>query len=178
MQIRSAKGNTLVISKYDSIEKIEYLVAFNNGKQPSKVTVATASTAKWKSLLGGSTFSHKGASVTLTVPAFEAVVLQSSAVMPVAKMTASALKARMDFLTGMLEVSAPLKSTGLNRVDFSVKAAGSTQWVNAGSDFNSPYRVYLSPIDYKYGSKVSIRATAFNIKGEKVVFKQIEAINK
>jgi glycosidase len=178
MQIRSAKGNTLVISKYDSIEKIEYLVAFNNGKQPSKVTVNTSSAAKWKSLLGGSTFSHKGASVTLTVPAFEAVVLQSSAVMPVAKMTASALKARMDFLTGMLEVSAPLKSTGLNRVDFSVKAAGSTKWVNAGSDFNSPYRVYLSPIDYKYGSKVSIRATAFNIKGEKVVFKQLEAINK
>jgi hypothetical protein len=98
--------------------------------------------------------------------------------MPVAKMTASALKARMDFLTGMLEVSAPLKSTGLNRVDFSVKAAGSTKWVNAGSDFNSPYRVYLSPIDYKYGSKVSIRAPAFNIKGETVVFKQIEAINK
>jgi glycosidase len=178
MQIRSAKGNALVISKWDPVEKIEYLVAFNNGKQASKVTVNTASAAKWKSLLGGSTFSHKGASVTLTVPAFEAVVLQSSAVMPAAKMTASALKARMDFLTGMLEVSATLKSSGLNRVDFSVKAAGSTKWVNAGSDFNSPYRVYLSPIDYKYGSKVSIRATAFNIKGEKVVFKQLEAINK
>jgi hypothetical protein len=128
--------------------------------------------------LGGSTFSNKGAAVTLTVPAFDAVVLQSSAVMPVAKITATALKARMDFLTGMLEVSAPLKSSGLNRVDFSVKAAGSTKWVNAGSDFNSPYRVYLSPTDYKYGSKVSIRATAVNIKGEKVAFKQIEAVNK
>jgi hypothetical protein len=178
MQIRSAEGSTLVLSKWDPVEKIEYLVAFNNGKQPSKVTVNTSSAAKWKSLLGGSTFSNKGASVTLTVPAFEAVVLQSSAVMPAAKMTATALKARMDFLTGMLEVSAPLKSTGLNRVDFSVKAAGSAKWVSAGSDFNSPYRVYLSPIDYKYGSKVSIRATAFNIKGEKVVFKQLEAINK
>jgi hypothetical protein len=178
MQIRSATGNTLVLSKWDPVEKIEYLVAFNNGKQPSKVTVNTSSAAQWKSLLGGSTFSNKGAAVTLTVPAFDAVVLQSSAVMPVAKITATALKARMDFLTGMLEVSAPLKSSGLNRVDFSVKAAGSTKWVNAGSDFNSPYRVYLSPTDYKYGSKVSIRATAVNIKGEKVAFKQIEAVNK
>jgi len=178
MQIRSATGNTLVLSKYDPVEKIEYLVAFNNSKQPSKVTVSTSSTAKWKSLLGGSTFSNKGASVTLTVPAFDAVVLQSSAVMVPAKIVVSALKTRMDFLTGMLEVSAPLKSPGLSRVEFSVKAAGSTKWVNAGTDFNSPYRVYLSPTDYKYGSKVSIRATAFNIKGEKVVFKQIEAVNK
>ena len=178
MQIRSATGNTLVLSKWDPVEKIEYLVAFNNGKQPSKVTVNTSSTAKWKSLFGSSTVSNKGASVTLTVPAFDAVVLQSSAVMAPAKIAVSALKTRMDFLTGMLEVSAPLKSSGMSRVDFSVKAAGSTKWVNAGSDFNSPYRVYLSPTEYKYGSKVSIRATAFNIKGEKVVFKQIEAINK
>ena len=78
----------------------------------------------------------------------------------------------------MLEVSAQLKSSGLSRVEFSVKAAGSTKWVSAGTDFNSPYRFYLSPIDYKYGSKVSIKATAINIKGEKVVFKQIEAVNK
>jgi hypothetical protein len=178
MQIRSARGNTLVLSKYDSVEKIEYLVAFNNSKQPSKVTVNTSSTAPWKSLLGGSTFTNKGASVTLTVPAFDAVVLQSSAAMVPAKITAANLKTRMDFLTGMLEVSAPLKSSGLSRVEFSVKAAGSTKWVSAGTDFNSPYRVYLSATDYKYGSKVSIKATAFNIKGEKVVFKQIEAINK
>ena len=178
MQIRSATGNTLVLSKWDPVEKIEYLVAFNNGKQASKVTVNTASAAKWKSLLGSSTFSNKAVSVTLTVPAFDAVVLQSSAVMAPAKIAVTALKTRMDFLTGMLEVSAPLKSSGLSRVDFSVKAAGSTKWVNAGSDFNSPYRIYLSPTEYKYGSKVSIRATAFNIKGEKVVFKQIEAVNK
>ena len=178
MQIRSAKGSTLVLSKWDPVEKIEYLVAFNNSKQPSKVTVNTSSAAKWKSLFGTSTFSNKGAAVTITVPAFDAVVLQSSVAMPAAKIAPANLKTRMDFLTGMLEVSAPLKSTGLNRVDFSVKAAGSTKWVNAGSDFNSPYRIYLSPTDYKYGSKVSIKATAFNIKGEKVAFKQIEAINK
>jgi hypothetical protein len=178
MQIRSAKANTLVLSKWDPVEKIEHLVAFNNSKQPSKVTVNTSSASKWKSLFGTSTFSNKGAAVTLTVPAFGAVVLQSSAVMPAATIAPANLKTRMDFLTGMLEVSAPLKSTGLNRVDFSVKAAGSRKWVNAGSDFNSPYRIYLSPSDYKYGSKVSIKATAFNIKGEKVAFKQIEAINK
>jgi hypothetical protein len=178
MQIRSAKGTTLVLSKWDPVEKIEYLVAFNNSKQPSKVTLNTSSAAKWKLLLGGSTFSNKGTSVTLNVPAFDAVVLQSSAAMPAAKITPASLKTRMDFLTGMLEISAPLKSTGLNRVDFSVKAEGSTKWVNAGTDFNSPYRVYLSPTEYKSGSKVSIRATAFNIKGEKVAFKQIEAVNK
>jgi hypothetical protein len=98
--------------------------------------------------------------------------------MPAAKIVPANLKTRMDFLTGMLEISAPLKSTGLNRVDFSVKAEGSTKWVNAGTDFNSPYRIYLSPTEYKSGSKVSIRATVFNIKGEKVAFKQIEAVNK
>ena len=178
MQIRSAIGSTLVLSKYDPVEKIEYLVAFNNSKRESQVTVTTSSTANWKSLLGGSTFSNKGAAVTLKIPAFDAVVLQSSAVMPAAKITPTALKTRMDFLTGMLEVSAQLKSSGLSRVEFSVKAAGSTKWTSAGTDFNSPYRVYLSPLDYKSGSKVSIRATAINIKGEKIAFKQIEAVNK
>jgi hypothetical protein len=98
--------------------------------------------------------------------------------MPVAKIETGALKARMDFLTGMLEINAPMKSTGLNRVEFSVKGAGSSKWVSAGTDFNAPYRVYLSSTDYKYGSKVSIRATAVNIKGERVAFKQIEAVNK
>ena len=84
----------------------------------------------------------------------------------------------MDFLTGMLEVSAQIKTPGLNRVEFSVKAAGSNKWVPAGTDFNSPYRVYLSPTDYKYGSKVSIRATALNIKGDRVPFKEVQTVVK
>ena len=178
MQVRSASGSTLVLSKYDPVEKIEYLVAFNNSKNVSKTTVTASTSSQWKTLLGSPTVATKGASVTLSIPAFDAVVLQSKSAIPAVKMTLGNLKTRMDFLTGMLEVSAQIKTPGLNRVEFSVKAAGSNKWVPAGTDFNSPYRVYLSPTDYKYGSKVSIRATALNIKGDRVAFKQIEAVNK
>ena len=178
MQLRSAKGSTLVLSKYDPVEKIEYLVAFNNSKRPSTAAVTTSSTAQWKNIFGSAKLTAKGASATLNLPPFGAAIFASTKQMPVAKIEAGALKARMDFLTGMLEINAPMKSTGLNRVEFSVKGAGSSKWVSAGTDFNAPYRVYLSSTDYKYGSKVSIRATAVNIKGERVAFKQIEAVNK
>jgi hypothetical protein len=99
-------------------------------------------------------------------------------VMPPAKIVASPLKIRKDFLTGMFEVSAPLKSSGLSRVEFSVKSAGSSQWKSVGTDFNSPYRIYLSPNDYPAGSKIEIKATALNIKGDRIAFKQIETVNR
>jgi glycosidase len=178
MQLRSAKGSTLVLSKYDPVEKIEYLVAFNNSKRPSTATVATSSSAQWKNIFGEAKLTAKGSSVTVNIPAFGAAIFAASKPMSPAKIQTGTLKARMDFLTGMLEVTAPMKSTGLNRVEFSLKAAGSSKWVSAGTDFNAPYRVYLSSVDYKYGSKVSVRATAVNIKGERVAFKQIEAVNK
>jgi len=178
MQVRSAKGSTLVLSKYDLNEKVEYLVAFNNSKKASQVSVTSSSTSRWKTLLGAPKVTSKGFTVSLTIPAFDSVVLQSTSVMPAAKIVASPLKVRKDFLTGMFEVSAPLKSSGLSRVEFSVKAAGSSQWKSAGTDFNSPYRIYLSPNDYLAGSKIAIKAIALNIKGDRVAFKQIETINR
>jgi glycosidase len=178
MQVRSAKGGILVLSKYDLNEKIEYLVAFNNSKRSSQVSVSTSSNSRWKTLLGSPTVTSKGLKVNLTIPAFDSVVLQSTSAMPAAKMVVSPLKIRKDFLTGMFEVSAPMKSTGLNRVEFSVRSAGSTQWKSVGTDFNSPYRIYLSPADYPVGSKIEVRAIALNIKGDRVAFKQIETTNK
>jgi len=178
MQVRSAKGGILVLSKYDLNEKIEYLVAFNNSKRSSQVSVSTSSNSRWKTLLGSPTVTSKGLQVNLTIPAFDSVVLQSTSAMPAAKMVVSPLKIRKDFLTGMFEVSAPMKSTGLNRVEFSVRSAGSTQWKSVGTDFNSPYRIYLSPADYPVGSKIEVRAIALNIKGDRVAFKQIETTNK
>lgn len=178
MQVRLAKGGTLVLSKYDLNEKIEYLVAFNTGNKTSQVSVTSSSNAQWKTLLGSPTVTNKGSKVNLTIPAFDSVVLQSTSVMPPAKIVASPLKIRKDFLTGMFEISAPLKSSGLSRVEFSVKSVGSSQWKSVGTDFNSPYRIYLSPTDYPAGSKIEIKATALNIKGDRVAFKQIETVNR
>jgi glycosidase len=178
MQIRSSTGGVLVLSKYDPVEKIEYLVAFNNAKSAVTRTTTTASGPSWKTIFGTPTVSAKGSAVTITVPALDTVVLQSTKLMVPAKITASTLKVRKDFLTGMNEVSAPLKSTGLSRVEFSIKPAGSKVWVNAGTDFSSPYRIYISPADYKEGSTLAIKATAINIKGDRSVFKQIETINR
>ena len=177
MQVRSAKGSTLVLSKYDLSEKVEYLVAFNNSKKTSQVSVTSSSNARWKTLLGSPKVTSKGLKVSLTIPAFDSVVLQSTSAMPPAKIVVNSLKVRKDFLTGMFEVSAPLKSSGLNRVEFSVKSTGSSQWKSVGTDFNSPYRIYLSPTDYPAGSKIAIKATALNIKGDRIAFKQIKTVN-
>ena len=178
MQIRLAKGGAFVFSKYDPAEGVEYLVALNNSKKPIKATVGSSSASKWKTLLGPSVVSSNGANVTLTIPPLDTVILQSTKKMNTAPIVVGALKAKNDPISGMIEVSAPLKSTGLNRVEFSIKIDGNNAWVNAGTDFSSPYRIYISPADYKAGSTLAIKATAINIKGARSVFKQIETINR
>ena len=55
----------MVLSKYDPVEKIEYLVAFNNSKRASTATVTTSSTAQWKSIFGSAKLTAKGASVNV-----------------------------------------------------------------------------------------------------------------
>jgi glycosidase len=177
MQIRQSTGNSFVFSKYDPVEKIEYLVALNNSKNSIRVSIPTSTVSQWKVIFGDSKVNVKKEIVTLTIPPLDTVVLKSSKVMTATPVKVGKLLSKLDLLSGMTEVSAPLKSTGLNRVEFSVRESGSSNWVNVGVDFNAPYRVYLSPKDFRAGVKLTVKATAISIKGDRYDFKEIETSN-
>ena len=79
MQIRTVKDSLFVISKKDTVENREYLVAFNNSTKPVKTTITSAtSTGGWKVLLGSSKLAVKNEKVTVTVPALSTLVLKAN----------------------------------------------------------------------------------------------------
>jgi glycosidase len=167
MQIRIAKDSLLVISKKDSVENREYLVAFNNSNKPIKTTITTATSAGgWKSLLGTSTISFKNEKVTMTVPALSTVVLKANKVIDKTAVRVGKITSEMDFLTGYYETKATITSQDLLRVTFYCRTSADQPWVSLGTDTNAPYSVYIDPLDYE-GKKLEIRAEAINSKGAK-----------
>ena len=167
MQIRTVKDALFVLSKKDSIENREYLVAFNNSTKPIQTTVTTAtSSGGWKVLLGSSKLVVKNEKVTVTVPALSTLVLKANKKIDKTLVKVGKITASMDFLSGYYEVKAAVTSQDLLRVTFYSRTAPDQGWVSLGTDTNAPYAVYVDPEEY-LGKKVEIRAEAVNSKGAK-----------
>jgi hypothetical protein len=167
MQIRTVQDALFVLSKKDSIENREYLVAFNNSTKPIQTTVITAtSSGGWKVLLGSSKLVVKNEKVTVTVPALSTLVLKANKKIDKTLVKVGKITAGMDFLSGYYEVKAAVTSQDLLRVTFYSRTAPDQGWVSLGTDTNAPYAVYVDPEEY-LGKKVEIRAEAVNSKGAK-----------
>ena len=167
MQIRTVKDSLFVISKKDTVENREYLVAFNNSTKPIKTTITSAtSTGGWKVLLGSSKMAIKNEKVTVTVPALSTLVLKANKGIDKTAVKVDKITSEMDFLTGYYETKATITSQDLLRVTFYARTAADQPWVSLGTDTNAPYSVYIDPMDYE-GKKIEIRAEALNSKGVK-----------
>jgi len=167
MQIRIVKDSLFVISKKDTIENREYLVAFNNSTKPIKTTITTAtSTGGWKVLLGSSKLAVSNEKVAVTVPALSTLVLKANKAIDKTAVKVGKITSEMDFLTGYYETKAAITSQDLLRVNFYCRASADQPWVSLGTDTNAPYSVYIDPMDYE-GKKIEIRAEALNSKGIK-----------
>ena len=167
MQIRTVKDSLFVISKKDTIENREYLVAFNNSTKPIKTTITTAtSTGGWKVLLGSSKLAVSNEKVTVTVPALSTLVLKANKAIDKTAVKVGKITSEMDFLTGYYETKAAITSQDLLRVTFYCRTSADQPWVSLGTDTNAPYSVYIDPMDYE-GKKIEIRAEALNSKGIK-----------
>jgi hypothetical protein len=70
----------------------------------------------------------------------------------------------LDFLTGYYETKAAITTKDMLKVTFFSRTSSSQPWSSLGTDTNSPYSVYLDPIDLE-GKKVEIKAEAVNSKG-------------
>ena len=167
MQIRTVKDSLFVISKKDTVENREYLVAFNNSTKAMKTTITSAtSTGGWKVLLGSSKLAIKNEKVTVTVPALSTLVLKANKGIDKTSVKVGKITSEMDFLTGYYETKAAITSQDLLRVTFYVRTVADQPWVSLGTDTNAPYSVYIDPMDYE-GKKIEIRAEALNSKGVK-----------
>ena len=167
MQIRTVKDSLFVISKKDTVENREYLVAFNNSTKPIKTTITSAtSTGGWKVLLGSSKMAIKNEKVTVTVPALSTLVLKANKGIDKTSVKVGKITSKMDFLTGYYETKATIASQDLLRVTFYCRTGADQPWMSLGTDTNAPYSVYIDPLDYE-GKKIEIRAEAINSKGAK-----------
>ena len=167
MQIRTVKDSLFVISKKDTAENREYLVAFNNSTKPIKTTITSAtSTGGWKVLLGPSKLAVKNEKVTVTVPALSTLVLKANKGIDKTSVKVGKITSEIDFLTGYYETKATVTSQDLLRVTFYSRTSADQAWVSLGTDTNAPYSVYIDPMDYE-GKKIEIRAEALNSKGVK-----------
>lgn len=165
MQIRYSKDSLLVISKKDDRENREYLVAFNNSTKPVKATISTAtSTGGWKVLFGNTKVANAKEKVSVSVPALSTVVLKANKVIDKTAVKVGKITSEMDFLTGYYETKASVISQDMAKVTFFGRTSSDQPWVSLGTDTNSPYIVYIDPLNY-LGKKLQIRADAVNSKG-------------
>ena len=167
MQIRYAKDYLFVISKKDSEENREYVVAFNNSNKAIKATVITAtSIGGWKVLMGKSSFKAIGEKVSITVPALSTVVLKANKKIDKTDVKVGKISSELDFLSGYYETKASITTKDLLRVTFFIRASVDEPWISLGTDTNSPYSVFVDPLEFE-GRKVQIKAEAVNSKGVK-----------
>jgi len=167
MQIRYAKDYLLAISKKDDVENREYVVAFNNSNKAIKATITTAtSKGGWKLLMGKTTIRSAGEKITITVPALSTIVLKANQVIDKTNVKVGKISSELDFLTGYYETKASVTTQDMAKVTFYIRLAGDQTWSSLGTDTNSPYMVYVDPLDYE-GKTVEFKATAVNSKGVK-----------
>lgn len=165
MQMRFAKGNTLIFSKYDELEKREYIVALNAFNHPTDLTISTSSTSGWSTIFGSGTGKSNGFNLTVKLPTLSTTVFQSTGKIAPSTSKISKISSKKDFLTGYIQVQASLNSNSLQSVTFETRESANAPWVLAGVDDNWPYRIFLDPVRYKQGSTIEVRASLKSGKG-------------
>ena len=165
MQMRFAKGNTLIFSKYDELEKREYIVALNAFNHPTDLTISTSSTSGWSTIFGSGTGKSNGFNLTVKLPTLSTTVFQSTGKIAPSTSKISKVSSKKDFLTGYIQVQANLNSNSLQSVTFETRESANAPWVLAGVDDNWPYRIFLDPVRYKQGSTIEVRASLKSGKG-------------
>ena len=165
MQPRYAKGPIYVISKKDSKENREYVVAFNNSDKAVSVVINTAtSTGGWKTILGTTKFTAIAAKLKFNVPALSAVVLKANKPINQMAVKIGVIKTGQDDLTGYYQVTAGIRTNDLASVEFFSRTAGAKRWDSLGVDTNAPYSVFINPNEF-LGQSLELKAVVTNSKG-------------
>jgi hypothetical protein len=102
--------------------------------------------------------------ITITVPALSTVVLKANQKIDKTDVKVGKITSDLDFLTGYYETKAAVTTKDLAKVTFFARTAKDQPWSSLGTDTNSPYMVYIDPLEFE-GKKVEIKAEVINSKG-------------
>jgi len=166
MQVRSSVNSLFVISKEDSAENKEYIVAFNNSTTDENAEITTAtSTGGWQLLFGQSDAVTEANKLTFNVPALSTVIFKANNTIDVVAVKTGKISTAFDDMTGFYQVKAGITSADLLSVEFFTRTAGTSKWISNGVDTGAPYSIYLDPLDFSK-KKLEIKAVATNSAGK------------
>ena len=162
---RYGNGGVFAASRIDAAARREYLVAFNAAKDPATVTVPTSTpNAHWSAVLGtASGTSGADARLTITVPAWGSVVLESDAPLPAPAAPSISIKATQDAVTGKYLLTATVPGVDPSTVTFLTRRRGAATWSPLGTDDARPFRVYVPAAK---GSPVEVAAVVKDTVGQ------------
>ncbi|GEL96537.1 pullulanase-type alpha-1,6-glucosidase [Cellulomonas terrae] len=170
---RYADGPVYAFSRVDTQEKVEHLVATNNGTAPATVTIDTLTPgATFAPLYGTSTTVTAGAdgTVSVTIPALSAIVLKAGATVG-APATAGDLTLTAPApgagLTGDVAVTADVADDVWSQTSFAYRVLGDDDWTPLGTAETTSPRVFHTIADLPDGAVVEYRAVTVDAAGQK-----------
>lgn len=168
---RYADGSVYAFSRVDATEKVEHLVALNNGTSPATVAVDTLTpNATFSPLFGTSSSATAGAdgTVSLTVPALSAIVLRAGTTVgapAAAGSIAVSTPAAGSGITGQIPVTADVATDVWSQTSFSYRVAGDGAWTALGTAETTSPRVYADVSGLPVGALVEFRAVTVDAAG-------------
>lgn len=170
---RYSDGGVYAFSRVDASEKVEHLVALNNGTAPAKVTVDTLTPgATFTGLYGttGEVTAAADGTVSLTVPALSAVVLRAGTTVdapttagPVAVDVPGAGAA----VSGVAPVGADVADDVWSQTSFAYRLVGDDAWTALGTAETTDPGVYHDVTGLDRGTLVEYRAVTVDAAGNR-----------
>ena len=171
---RYANGAVYAFSRVDATEKIEHLVAMNNGTSPATVTLDTLTPgATFAPLYGTSTSVTAAAdgTVSVTIPALGAIVLKAGTTVG-APATAGhdqpQRPGRRCRLSGLVPVTADVADDVWSQTSFAYRVLGDTRWTPLGTSETTSPRVFHDVTGLPAGALVEYRAVTVDAAGHSV----------
>nr|WP_243848663.1 pullulanase-type alpha-1,6-glucosidase [Lysinibacter cavernae] len=161
-------------SRVDRDEKVEHLVAVNNSAAARTVTIpALTPSARLNPLYGTDAAPTTGAdgTVSVTVPAFGAVVFAADTPLPSAVVDSTDVMVPQPGakLADRAEVTAAASTAAAagaySETSFAYRLAGTADWVPLGTDDDGKPRVFHSTAGLKPGALVEYRAVTVDLSG-------------
>ncbi|MDQ0373057.1 pullulanase-type alpha-1,6-glucosidase [Cellulomonas humilata] len=170
---RLADGAVYAFSRVDADERVEHLVATNNGTTPATATIDTLTPgATFAPLYGTSTAVTAAAdgTVEVSIPALSAIVLKAGA--PVAApATAGDIAVNVPNAGAELGAQAPVAAAVANDVwsqtSFAYRVVGEDAWAPLGTSETTSPRVFHTTTDLDPGTLVEYRAVSVDAAGHR-----------
>jgi glycosidase len=177
--VRYAAQSVLALSRIDAASRHEYLALFNTGRDPVRVGFSTATPSSfWYQLYGQGTPLSTDAEgrTSVTVPPLEGLLYRATAELPRRGPARATLRLRPDRFTNLRVMTASVASLDPVSVSFAARRAGARSWTRLGVDDGGPYRVYLDPLRFKRGEKVSLVGVVRSSDGSVSTTRVLEAV--